>query len=126
MTQQMERKNDFEERLIETTNEVLRKCFGESSQLIYTWLRFHSVNPEEIPAKPDAFANALKTFSGGGSVVETMILRKLCAAYGVKYDQICDNSSFADRIAEMRTLSQVSFFSSAREEQTGKQLIVHL
>jgi hypothetical protein len=98
----MKRKNDFDKELIRTIDNVLRETFGEPGLLIYSWLKAQSVNPEEIPEKLDAFAKSLKTFSAGGSVVETMILRNLYSSYGFEFKQTNDNCNFTDHITELR------------------------
>jgi hypothetical protein len=98
----MKRKNDFNKQLIATIDNVLRETFGEPGLLIYSWLKVQSVQPEEIPEKLDAFAESLKTFSAGGSVVERMILRKLYSSYGLEFEQTNENYGFTDHITELR------------------------
>jgi len=98
----MKRKNDFNKQLIATIDNVLRETFGEPGLLIYSWLKVQSVNPEEIPEKLDAFAESLKTFSAGGSVVETMILRNLYSSYGLEFTQTSDNCNFTEHVTELR------------------------
>ncbi len=98
----MKRKNDFNKKLITTIDNVLRETFGEPGLLIYSWLKAQSVEPEEIPEKLDAFAESLKTFSAGGSVVEKMILRNLYSSYGIDFPQSSNDFNFTDRIAELR------------------------
>lgn len=98
----MKRKNDFNKQLITTIDNVLKETFGEPGLLIYSWLKTQSVEPEEIPEKLDAFAESLKTFSAGGSVVETMILRNLYSSYGLEFTQTNDNGNFTDHITELK------------------------
>ena len=98
----MKRKNGFNKKLITTIDNVLRETYGEPGLLIYSWLKAQSVEPEEIPEKLDAFAESLKTFSAGGVVVETMILRNLYSSYGLEFSQTNDNCSFTERITELR------------------------
>jgi len=102
VTKQMKKKNDLNKKLIATIDNVLRETFGEPGLLVYSWLKIHSVNPEDIPEKLDDFADALETFSAGGSVVETMILRKLYSSYGFEFKQTNENCSFTDHITELR------------------------
>jgi len=99
----MKRKNGFNKQLIATIDNVLRETFGEPGLLIYSWLKTQSVNPEEIPEKLNVFAESLKTFSAGGSVVETMILRNLYSNYGLEFKPTNDNCSFTDHITELRS-----------------------
>ena len=98
----MERKSKFDEKLIVTVDEVLKETFGEAGLLIYTYLESQSVKREEIPEKLEAFANCLKNFSAGGSVVEAMILRNLYSRFGLEFKQTSDHDSFADHVAELR------------------------
>jgi hypothetical protein len=98
----MKRKNDFNKKLMATIDNVLRETFGEPGLLIYSWLKVQSVQPEEIPEKLDAFAESLKTFSAGCSVVETMILRNLYSSYGLEFEQTNENCSFRGHITELR------------------------
>ena len=98
----MKRKNDFNKQLITTIDNVLKETFGEPGLLIYSWLKAQSVDPEEIPEKLDAFAESLKTFSAGGSVVERMILRKLYSSYGLEFTPSNSNCNFTDHIIELR------------------------
>ncbi len=79
--------NDFHKKLITIIDKVLKESFGESSLLIYSWLKIHSVYPEEIPEKLDAFVDALKIFSAGGSVLEAIILKGLYSSYGLEFKQ---------------------------------------
>jgi len=99
----MKRKNDLNKQLITTIDNVLKETYGEPGLLIYSWLKAQSVKPEEIPEKLDAFAESLKTFSAGGSVLETMILRKLYSSYGLEFKQTNDNYNFSDHITELRS-----------------------
>jgi hypothetical protein len=99
----MKRKNDFDEKLIMTIDNVLREAFGEPGILIYSWLKAQALEPEEIPKKLDVFAESLKTFSAGGSVVETMILRKLYSSYGLEFSQASDNCNFTEHVTELRS-----------------------
>ena len=98
----MERKSKFDEKLIVTVDEVLKETFGEAGLLIYTYLESQSVKREEIPEKLEAFANCLKNFSAGGSVVEAMILRNLYSRFGLEFEQNCDSYSFTDQVAKLR------------------------
>ena len=98
----MKRKNGFNRRLVLIIDNVLRETFGEPGLLIYSWLKAQAIEPEEIPEKLDAFVESLKTFSAGGSVVETIILRNLYSSYGFEFTQTNDNCSFAERITELR------------------------
>jgi len=96
------RKSEFNEKLIRIIDKVLKESFGESGLLIYTYLESQSVKREEIPEQLEAFANSLKKFSAGGSVVETMILRDLYSSFGLKFEQTSDGHSFTNQVARLR------------------------
>lgn len=98
----MKRENDFNKKLVMTIDNVLREAFGEPGLLIYSWLKAQAVEPEEIPEKLDVFAESLKTFSAGGSVVETMILRKLYSIYGLEFSQTSDDCNFTENVTELK------------------------
>jgi alanyl-tRNA synthetase len=98
----IDRENEFDEKLVIIIHETLKKSFGESSLLIYSWLRIHSVNPEEIPEKLDAFSDTLKTFSAGALVLETIILRDLYSSYGFEFEQTNNSLRFKDRIITLK------------------------
>ena len=100
--QVMNRKNDFNNRLVTIIEQVLRKSFGESSLLVYSWLKIHSVYPEEIPEKLDAFAAILRTFSAGGSVLEIIILRDLYSSFGREFRPTNKNYNFKDHVVELK------------------------
>lgn len=98
----MKRKSEFDEKLLVAVDKVLKETFGEPGQLIYAYLKSHSLKPEEIPEKLETFANCLENFSSGGSVVEAMILRSLYSSFGLEFKQTYDGYSFADQVAELR------------------------
>ncbi|NIR86331.1 hypothetical protein GWO13_01680 [Candidatus Bathyarchaeota archaeon] len=98
----MERKRKFDEELIMTVDEVLEESFGAAGPLIYTYLESRSVKREDIPERLEEFADCIKNFSAGGSIVEAMILRKLYSKFGLEFKQTSDHNSFADQIAKLR------------------------
>jgi len=100
----IERENEFGKKLVIIIHEALKKSFGESSLLVYSWLKIHSVNPEEIPEKLDAFADTLKTFSAGALVLETIILRDLYSNYGLQFKQTNNNLRFKDHIITLKKI----------------------
>jgi len=103
----MDSNSEFDEKLRAIIEKVLKQSFGESSFLIFSWLSFHSVNPEEIPQKLNAFADALRTFSAGGSVLETIILRELYSSYGRKFKPTNKRFNFKDYIIELKNSLQL-------------------
>lgn len=98
----IDRENEFDEKLIMIIHEALKKSFGKSSLLVYSWLKIHSINPEEIPEKLDAFSNTLRTFSAGAPVLETIILRDLYSSYGLQFKQTNNNLRFKDHIITLK------------------------
>jgi len=103
----MDSSSEFDEKLRAIIEKVLKQSFGESSLLIFSWLNFHSVNPEEIPQKLNAFADALRAFSAGGSVLETIILRELYLSYGREFKPTNKRLSFKDHIIELKNSLQL-------------------
>lgn len=87
---------------MKAVDKVLNETFGEASLLIYTYLESQSVKREEIPERLEAFANCLKSFSAGGSVVEAMILRNLYSGFGLEFKQDFDSYNFTDQVAKLR------------------------
>jgi len=102
----MERKSKFDDFLIMTVDEVLKESFGEAGLLLYTYLESRSVKREKIPEKLEVFADCLRNFSAGGSVVETMILRNLYSRFGLELKRINESNSFADRVAKLKNFLQ--------------------
>ena len=98
----MERKNKFDQKVITAVDEVLTQTFGEAGILVYTYLESQSVKREEIPERLEDFADCLRNFSAGGSVVEKMILRKLYSRFGLEFKQTSDRYSFADQVAKLK------------------------
>jgi hypothetical protein len=98
----IDRENEFDEKLVIIIHETLKKSFGESNLLVYSWLKIHSVYPEEIPEKLDAFSDTLKIFSVGALVLETIILRDLYSSYGLKFKQTNNSLRFKDHIITLK------------------------
>ena len=102
----MERKSKFDEKLIMAIDEVLKETFGKAGLLIYSYLESQSVKREEIPERLEAFAESLKNFSAGCSVVGSMILRNLYSKLGLEFEQTINIHSFADQVAKLRNSFQ--------------------
>jgi len=98
----MKRKSEFDEKLMVAIDEVLKNTFGEAGPLIYSYLESQSVKREDIPHRLDDFAQCLRNFSAGGSVVGTMILSNLYSKLGLEFEQACDCNSFADHVTKLR------------------------
>jgi hypothetical protein len=81
------RKMKFEKLLIKSVDDSLKDTFGETAaEIIYRHLeRQHSLKQREIPKKLDAFIEGLEEFlSSGATVVEGMVLEKLCSNLGIE------------------------------------------
>jgi len=94
----------FEKLLIKSVDDSLKDTFGEiATEVIYKHLeKNHSLKQEEIPKKLEDFIEGLeKFFSSGASVVEALILEKLCSNLGLEYpDKEC--YSFVDYITKLK------------------------
>ena len=76
-----------EKLLINSVDDSLKDTFGETAaEIIYKHLeRKHSLKQGEIPKKLDAFIEGLEEFlSSGATVVEGMVLEKLCSNLGIE------------------------------------------
>ncbi len=102
----VKKKNDFDSKLVATVDEVLKETFGEPGRLIYSYLASHSLRPEQIPQKLEVFADCIENFSCGGSVVKSMILKRLYSSFGLEFGQTARaraiNRKFSDQITELR------------------------
>ncbi|MDH5389880.1 MAG: hypothetical protein OEX10_01840 [Candidatus Bathyarchaeota archaeon] len=81
------RKMKFEKLLIKSVDDSLKDTFGETAaEIIYKHLeRKHSLKQEEIPKKLEVFIEGLEEFlSSGATVVEGMVLEKLCSNLGIE------------------------------------------
>jgi len=85
----------FEKLLIKSVDDSLKDTFGETAaEIIYKHLeriiykhleRKHSLKQEEIPKKLEVFTEGLEEFlSSGATVVEGMVLEKLCSNLGIE------------------------------------------
>ena len=77
----------FEKLLIKSVDDGLKDTFGETAtEIIYKHLeRNHSLKQEEIPEKLEVFIEALQKFlSSGATVVEGIVLEKLCSNLGIE------------------------------------------
>ena len=77
----------FEKLLIKSVDDSLKDTFGETAaEIIYKHLeRKHSLKQEEIPKKLEVFIEGLEEFlSSGATVVEGMVLEKLCSNLGIE------------------------------------------
>lgn len=73
------KRNERPERLFKIVDKVLKQIFGEPATLtIYKYLEEkYSLNQEDIPSKPEVFAEGLEAYlSSGASVVAGMILNE--------------------------------------------------
>jgi len=83
----MGKRKKFEKLLIKSVDDSLKDTFGETAaEIIYKHLeRKHSLKQEEIPKKLEVFTEGLEEFlSSGATVVEGMVLEKLCSNLGIE------------------------------------------
>jgi dsRNA-specific ribonuclease len=95
----------FEKVLIESVDYGLL-ILGESARRsIYFHLdQDYSLQKEKIPENPEAFADALESIFGAGSlVIEISILKNLTSKLGLKYEEKKD-FSFVDSVNRVRKL----------------------
>jgi len=102
----MNKKSEFNEKLIKVVDDVLKETFGTAGLLVYTYLENQSVKREQIPERLQDFADCLKNFSAGGTIVETLILRNLYSSFGLEFKQNSGHYSFADKITKLRNSFQ--------------------
>ena len=99
-----ERKMKFEKLLIKSVDDGLKDTFGETAtEIIYKHLeRNHSLKQEEIPEKLEVFIEALQKFlSSGATVVEGIVLEKLCLHLGIERPDE-ENPSFVDFVTKLK------------------------
>jgi len=116
----IDRENEFDEKLVIIIHETLKKSFGESNLLVYSWLKIHSVYPEEIPEKLDAFSGTLKTFSAGALVLETIILRDLYSSYGLKFKQTNNSLRFKDHVIALKKFLKHHTRNSIKRKENSR------
>jgi len=99
-----ERKMKFEKLLIKSVDDGLKDTFGETAtEIIYKHLeRNHSLKQEEIPEKLEVFIEALQKFlSSGATVVEGIVLEKLCSNLGIERPSE-GSPNFVDYITKLK------------------------
>jgi len=100
----MKRKGKFDKLLIKSVDESLKDTFGEiATDIIYKHLeRNYSLKQEEIPKKLEVFLEGLeKFFSSGATVVEGLVLERLCSSLGLEYPSE-ERYSFKEYITKLK------------------------
>jgi len=95
---------EFEKLFMEAVDEGL-KSLGESGRhmVFYHLERSYSIKRQDIPKKPEAFAEGLKKIFGeGATVLEKIIIKKLYSKLGLKYENQKDYA-LADYIRDLET-----------------------
>jgi len=98
------RKVKFEKLLIKSVDDGLKDTFGETAaEIIYKHLeKNHSLKQEEIPKKLEVFVDGLEEFlSSGATVVEKLVLEKLCLNLGIERPDE-ENPSFVDFVTKLK------------------------
>jgi len=98
------RKMKFEKLLIKSVDDSLKDTFGEvATEIIYKHLeKKHSLKQEDIPKKLEVFIEGLeKFFNSGATVVEELVLEKLCSNLGLEYPDK-EHYSFVNYITKLK------------------------
>lgn len=94
---------NFDDALLKAVDEGLMTLGETAKKIVY----FHIQNKyflkiEDIPKNPELFVLALKSLLGmGASFIETLILKKLCAKFGLEVESLKSNQ-FLEAINEIR------------------------
>ena len=97
----LKRKRNPDEKLVNIVDKVLRQIFGETATLtIYKYLEEkYSLKREEIPSRPEVFAEGLEMYlNSGASVVAGMILN---ASSELKLKKV-EDKGFFEHLRELK------------------------
>ena len=89
------------ERLFKVVDKVLKQIFGEAATVtIYKYLEEeYSLNQEDIPSKPEVFAEGLEAYlNSGASVVAGMILNE---SSGLRLKK-AEDKGFFEQLRELK------------------------
>ena len=98
------RKVKFEKLLIKSVDDGLKDTFGKTAtETIYKHLeRKHALKQEEIPERLEVFIEGLEEFfSSGATVVEGIVLKKLCSNLGLERPSE-ESSNFVDYVTKLK------------------------
>jgi hypothetical protein len=109
---ELSRVDEFDKLLLETIDDVLKECLGDSNaQIIYNFLEQRSCTMLEIPQKLGFFSRELRMLLGSGSsqilgsgaILEETILEVLCHRMGVT-PNVKAPVRFADCVRNLKKL----------------------
>lgn len=84
----MKTRKGSREKLLDVLDESFKSIFGENTaKAVYYHLREgHLLKLEDIPEKPQGFAEALREIFGeaGAEVIETLLVKDICAKFGIE------------------------------------------
>ena len=106
----------FGELLFETTDDTMKRIFGEStSEMIYGFMeRQVMVKREEVGERMEVFYSHLEKLLGseGARIIRETSLRRLCLKLQREYEEIETYFSFLDKLYEVKLKLLVSSPSS--------------
>jgi len=97
----LKRKSKSDEKLFNIVDKVLKQIFGETATLsIYKYLeQKYSLQREDIPSKPEVFAEGLEAYlNSGASVVAGIILNE---SSGLKLKK-AEDKGFFEHLRELK------------------------
>ena len=106
----------FEKILLDVVDQGIRDVFGEAAvRFIYDYLeRNSSLRRDDIPEKPEIFAEGLEEMLGSGAkVIEKLVLKNLYSHFGVNYQER-EGYKFSDYIREIEVKHSRSHSKSER------------
>jgi len=101
-----EKKKDFNNLVLETVDEELRRIFGETATLIiYGYLENNlSLKREKIAEEIVLFSQGLDKFFGSGAhMIEKTILDNLYSSFGLRYETK-KGYNFVDYVTELKRM----------------------
>lgn len=110
-------KKEFEAMLLEALDEVLESILGESGkEVVYYHLQnSYGIRREDVPEKPEVFAECLnRIFGFGAKIIEDAIIKSLCSRLKTGCEGI-KNAKFADFLKVLKEMAK-------KEQQNRNQL----
>lgn len=101
------KKDKFNEKLLVVLDKSMKNIFGENTvnAVYYHLQKRYLIKLEDIPEKPQVFAEAIKEIFGatGADVIETFIVRDLCDKFriGGQRKEISKLVDFLDEVKGM-------------------------
>lgn len=85
-----EKEKDFEKLFIEAVDEGLGTLGESGKHMVFFHLdKSYSIKKDQIPTRPEAFAEGLEQiFGAGATVLQRLILKSLCSKLGLEYEDV--------------------------------------